>query len=95
MADFFEDFGKIVSDVASDIGKKADEALELQKLKSEVRSLKRGNERDYVDIGKAILDKFQAGEELDPDLAALCEAIVKRNEEIKIVEESIDKIKGV
>ena len=44
MADFFEEFGRMVSDVASDITKKTGDTLEIQKIKSNVRSLKRANE---------------------------------------------------
>ena len=44
MADFFEELGKRVSDVASDITKKTGDTLEIQKIKSNVRSLKRANE---------------------------------------------------
>ena len=39
MADFFEEFGRMVSDVASDITKKTGDTLEIQKIKSNVRSL--------------------------------------------------------
>ena len=39
MADFFEELGKKISDAASEIGKTAEDALEIQKLKSNIRSL--------------------------------------------------------
>ena len=45
MADFFEEFSRRVSDVASDITKKTGDTLEIQKIKSNVRTLKRANER--------------------------------------------------
>ena len=32
MADFFEEFGRMVSDVASDITKKTGDTLEIQKI---------------------------------------------------------------
>ena len=54
MADFFEEFGRMVSDVASDITKKTGDTLEIQKIKSNVRSLKRANERDLADTGRSI-----------------------------------------
>ena len=46
MAEFFDEFGKKVADVASDLSKKAGDTMEVQKLKSEIRFLKRGNQRD-------------------------------------------------
>ena len=63
MADFFEEFGRMVSDVASDITKKTGDTLEIQKIKSNVRSLKRANERDLADIGRMVYEKFQRSEE--------------------------------
>ena len=44
MADFFEELGKKISDVASDIGKKTEDTIEIQKLKSNIRGLQRANE---------------------------------------------------
>ena len=94
MADFFEEFGRMVSDVASDITKKTGDTLEIQKIKSNVRSLKRANERDIADIGRMVYEKFQSGEVSDMDYVTLCEEIEKRDEEIERQEEEIVKIQG-
>lgn len=93
MADFFDEFGKKVSDMASDLSKKAGDTMEIQKLKSEIRLLKRGNQRDFVDIGKSVYDKFTKNEIQDMDMIALCEAIEKRDEQIEKYEEQIVRIK--
>ena len=39
MADFFEQLGKKISDVAEDFGKKTEDTLEVQRIKSQIRSL--------------------------------------------------------
>lgn len=93
MADFFEKLGKQISEVAGDIGKKTEDTLEVQKIKSDIRSLKRANERDLLDIGRMVYDKFQKGEVEDTDYIALCESIEKREEDIEKQEEQITKIK--
>ena len=62
MADFFEQLGKKISDVAEDFGKKTEDTLEVQRIKSQIRSLDRANERDYIEIGKKIYEKFKAGD---------------------------------
>ena len=93
MADFFDQLGKKVSDLASDLSKKTGDTLEVQKLKSEIRSLKRGNQRDFVDIGKSVYEKFTKNEIQDMDMIALCEAIEKRDEQIEQCEEKIVRIK--
>ena len=94
MADFFNVLGKKISDVAEDLGKKTEETVEIQKIKSNIRSLKRANERDLIDIGKMVYDKFHDGEISDIDYVTLCEAIEKREEEIERKEEEVKKIKG-
>ena len=81
MADFFEQLGKKISDVAEDFGKKTEDTLEVQRIKSQIRSLDRANERDYIEIGKKIYEKFKAGEVADLEYIALCESIEKREEE--------------
>lgn len=92
MADFFDDLGKRVVTVASDIGKMAEDTIEVQKMKSEIRSLKRANERDYAELGKAIYERFQNSEVVDMEFIPLCEAIERRKDEITEHKEKISKI---
>ena len=69
--------------------------LEIQKIKGQIRSLKRANDRDLLDIGRMAYEKFQKGEISDLDCISLCEAIETRSEEIERQEEEIVRIKGV
>lgn len=94
MSDFFEELGKKLSDAATEIGKKTEDTLEIQKMKSDIRSLNRGNERDYMDIGKLVYDRYQNGEVVDGDVSVLCEAIDKRDLQIGELKSEIAKIKG-
>ena len=93
MKDLFENLGKKLADVASDVTKATGDTLEITKLKTDIRALKRGNERDYMDMGKYIFEKFHKNEIIDADLVALCEAIEKRDEEVAKLEASIARIK--
>ena len=93
MADFFEDLGKKITEVADDLGRKAGDTIETQKIKSQIRSLKRANERDYLDIGRMVYEKFQDGELFGTDYITICEAIEKRSEEIETKETELDKFK--
>ena len=93
MADFFEDLGKKITEVADDLGRKAGDTIETQKIKSQIRALKRANERDYLDIGRMVYEKFQDGELFGTDYITICEAIEKRSEEIERKETELDKFK--
>lgn len=94
MADFFTDLGKKISETADLVGKKTNDIVEIEKLKSQVRSLERANERDYMDIGKLVYERFQKHEVLDTESIEFCEAIEKRQEEIKSLKDEISRIRG-
>lgn len=64
-------------------------------VQSQIRSLDRANERDYIEIGKKIYEKFKAGEVADLEYIALCESIEKREEEAVQCQEEIRKIQEV
>lgn len=94
MKDFFEDLGKRLSETAEVVTSKAGDAIEIQKLKSQVRELSRGNAEDLMELGQSIYDRFVAGEELDEASKGLCEAIASRKESIEEYEKKIEGLKG-
>lgn len=61
MVDFFEDLGRKISDVANDIGKKTEDTIEIQKLKSDMRTLRRANDRDLMDMGRMVMTNLYRG----------------------------------
>ncbi|MDD3401949.1 MAG: hypothetical protein PHQ72_01145 [Hespellia sp.] len=89
MNDAFEDLGKKLSETAEALADKTGELIEIQKLKNQIRTLKRGNLRDYSDIGKMYYEKYKAGEVIDAEAAALCEAISTREEQIEGFEKEV------
>ena len=93
MSDFFRDLEEKFTEFASDLGKKTEDTIEIQKIKSNLRSLKRANDRDLLDIGRMVYDKFQKGEIADTDFITLCEAVEKREEEMEKQKEEITRIK--
>lgn len=94
MSDFFNELGKKLTETADLVGKKTGDILETEKYKSQIRSLERSNERDFIDIGKMIYEKFQENEIPDMDCIELCEAIEKRKESIEDLKGEIERIKG-
>ena len=62
------------------------------KLKSDIRSMKRANDRDMLHLGRMVYDKFQKGEVDDTDYISLCEETEKREQEMERLEEEIAKI---
>ena len=94
MADFFEDLGNRLSVTAEAVSAKAGDAIEIQKLKAQIRELARGNAEDLMELGQSIYDRFENGEELDEASKGLCEAIASRKESKEEYENKIEGLKG-
>ena len=95
MKDFFEDLGKRIGETAETMTNKAGEAIEIQRLKSQSRSLARGNAVDLMELGKMIYDRYKAGEEVEEEAKELCEAIQSREKTMGEYDRKIAKIKGL
>ena len=102
MADFFgslkenlESLGKTISEKAEVVSKKTEEAVEIQKIKSQIRVMERNNARDFEDIGKMIYDRFKKGNVVDTEFVELCEAIEDREESIEAYKKQVAAIKGL
>ena len=95
MKEFFEDLGKFITETAGNVGKKTEEVMEVQKLKSQIRSLERSNQGDLTDLGKIIYERFRKEEAVDGELEVICEEIRKRRMIIFYFEKKLADIKGV
>ena len=94
MRTFFEDLGKRLGETAETVTNKAGEAMEIQKLKSQIRTLERGNEEDLIELGRIMYAKFEDGESLGEEASGLCEAIQSREESIAEYQQKISDVKG-
>ena len=94
MKDFFEDLGKRLGSTAETVTNRAGEAIEIQRLKSQIRGLARGNAVDLMELGRTIYDRYKAGEEVEENAKALCDAISDREATIEGYEKKISRIRG-
>lgn len=94
MKDFFEDLGKRLGETAETVTSKAGDALEIQKLRSQIRSMARGNAVDLMELGKMIYDRYKEGEKVEEAAEGLCAAIRDREAEMEKYEKKIARIKG-
>lgn len=94
MKGFFENFGKRLGETAEMVTNKAGEVIEIQRVKSQIRDLARDNAVDMMELGKAVYERYKAGEELDENAAALCDSVKEREKEIEKYEHKIATLKG-
>lgn len=93
MKEIFEDIVDRLSDAAETVGKRADEVIETQKVKSKIRALEKNNRRDFRDLGRMLYEKYKSGEVIDGDYLELCEVIEERENEIAACEAELENIK--
>ena len=94
MRDFLEDLGKRIGETAETMTNMAGDAIEIQRMKGQIRSLARGNAVDLMELGKSIYDRYKAGGEVGEEAAGRCDAIKDREAAIGEYEKKIAKIKG-
>lgn len=94
MKDFFGDLGKRLGETAETVTTRANEAIEIQKLKGQIRELSRGNAVDLMELGRSVYDRYKNGEELDDTSKRLCDAIKNREGNIEEYEKKISLLKG-
>lgn len=94
MKDFLEGLSKKLTETAEVVSNKAGEVVEIQRIRSQIQTMSKSNERDYRDIGSMIYEKFKAGEVVEPEMACICEEIAKREEVAAELEKLLADVKG-
>jgi len=92
---FFEDLSKKITDTVDVVGKKTGEAVEIQKLRSQISNLERNMDKNYNILGKMLYDGYQDGMELTDEAKALCEEITGSAVLIREYESEIAEIRGL
>ncbi len=94
MRDFFEDLGKRLGETAETVTSKAGDAIEIQRLKGQIRGLARENAADLIELGRTIYDRYKAGGEVEEAARTLCDAVSDREGTIGEYEKKIARIRG-
>ena len=105
MADFFgnlkknltetaELVAKKTGEVADVVAKKTEQTVEVTKIKNQIRTMEKNNERDLLDMGKMIYESFKKNEEVCDCFKELCEAIKEREDAIEKMNEEVAELKG-
>lgn len=94
MKTFLEDLGRKIGETAEIVTSKAGEAVEIQKLRNQIRALERACERDYMDLGRTVYEHYKEGEVVDAEAIGICEAIQHREESIGKYEQQVSELKG-
>ena len=67
--DFFGNLSKTLKKTVDTVGKKTDEFVEIQKIRTRQHALEDQIEKNYQDIGQIIYNRYLNGEAFDENLA--------------------------
>ena len=92
--DFFNNLRQTLSDTAEVVGKKTEELVEVQKLRSRIRTAQRQAEQDYHRLGHMVFERFVEGEAMDLELSEVCDHLIQVRNQIAAFEEELARKKG-
>ena len=93
--EFFGRIGESLSKTAKDLGVKASNVYEGQKIKSRISSEEKNIEKLKTDIGTLIYSRFENGEVYDGELGRLCQEITESLERITLLEKESASIRDM
>ena len=87
--DFFGNLSKTLKKTVDTVGKKTDEFVEIQKIRTRQHALEDQIEKNYQDIGQIIYNRYLNGEAFDENLAGICKDITDLEKEIADCREDV------
>ena len=92
--DFFEELSDTITRTTKDLGKKAGQIYETQKLRSRISSEEQMIQKLKADIGNVIFEKYKEGAEIEESLRGFCEEIQQHMDIIAGYKDCAAELKG-
>lgn len=92
--DFFDELSDTITRTTKDLGKKAGQLYETQKIRSKISSEEQIVQKLKADIGNVIFEKYKEGAEVDEALKGFCEEIRQHLDIIAGYKDSAAELKG-
>lgn len=92
--DFFDELSDTITRTTKDLGKKAGQLYETQKIRSKIASEEQMVQKLKADIGNVIFEKYKEGAEVEEALKGFCEEIEQHLDIISGYKDSAAQLKG-
>ena len=93
-ADFFDSLGEALTKTAREIGERAEQIYEVQKLRNRISGEERMVDKILIDVGNLIYKRYESGEEMEPEITVLCEEVRQHIRKIREYKRQAAGIKG-
>lgn len=95
MEKIFEDMKKTISSAARTVARKSGKIMETSKITLAISGANSDIKEEYEKIGELIYKSYKNGEASIPDIAAHCELIDAKLEQIEQYREKLGRLKNV
>ena len=92
--DFFDELSDTITRTTKDLGKKAGQLYEAQKIRSKISSEEQMVQKLKADIGNVIFEKYKEGAEVEEALKGFCEEIEQHLDIIDGYKDAAAEMKG-
>ncbi len=92
--EFFDGLSETLTKTAKEIGERAENFYEVQKLRSRLSAEERLIDKTMADMGNIVYRKYSSGEVPEGELGALCENISQHMQVIAGLKEKLASMKG-
>lgn len=92
--DFFDELSDTITRTTKDLGKKAGQLYETQKIRSKISSEGQMVQKLKADIGNVIFEKYKEGADVEESLKGFCEEIEQHLDIIAGYKDSEAELKG-
>lgn len=92
--EFFEGLGETISRTAREIGGKAENLYETQKMKNRIAGEERQSQKIMAELGRILYKRYLDGTPLEDAQKILCEQIDQRMEKIARYKEELAGVRG-
>ena len=92
--DIFDELSDTITRTTKDLGKKAGQLYEAQKIKSKISSEEQMVQKLKADIGNVIFEKYKEGAEVEEALKGFCEEIEQHLDIIDGYKDAAAEMKG-
>ena len=92
--DFFDELGETLTRTARELGERAEQIYETQKIRNKISGEERIVDKLMADMGNLLYRRYKSGETLDGELVTFCEEIDQHFLKIKEYKENAADLKG-
>lgn len=91
---FFDGLGEALTKTAREIGERAEQIYEVQKLRNRISGEERMVDKILIDVGNLIYKRYESGEEMEPEITVLCEEVRQHIRKIREYKRQAAGMKG-